>query len=157
MTNFRNWSPQLYGDQRTTILAVELWCNSDDDDWTLPDEQLVKLGVRELRTTGLLQGESVLDGHVIRVPRCYPVYRQGYQDHVKPIIEYLQMFPGLTPIGRYGAFKYVNQDHSILMGILAAEKILNRQEHDLWNIGADQEEYQEAALIAETGLANDMD
>ncbi|MFI5323197.1 MAG: hypothetical protein ACHQ6U_06635, partial [Thermodesulfobacteriota bacterium] len=58
---------------------------------------------------------------------------------------------GLMVIGRYGAFKYNNQDHSILMGILAAENIVNGSGHNLWGINTDYE-YQESALITETGL-----
>ena len=45
-------------------------------------------------------------------------------------------------IGRYGSFKYNNQDHSILMGLLAAENILNNKEHNLWDLNTDYE-YQE--------------
>jgi hypothetical protein len=58
----------------------------------------------------------------------------------------------LTPIGRYGAFKYNNQDHSILMGILAAENLMEGQRHDLWGVNADSMDYFESALITETGL-----
>ncbi len=47
------------------------------------------------------------------------------------------------PIGRYGSFKYNNQDHSLLMGILAAEKILGA-DHDLWAVNQD-DDYQEEA------------
>jgi hypothetical protein len=58
----------------------------------------------------------------------------------------------LTVIGRYGSFKYNNQDHSILMGILAAENLVNNSNHDLWSVNSDYESYQEAALITESGL-----
>jgi hypothetical protein len=64
----------------------------------------------------------------------------------------LRQFAGLTPIGRYGAFKYNNQDHSILMGILAAEQVLAQHEHDFWSINTDYETYQEAATITASGL-----
>src|SRR4029077_13804010 len=107
---------------------------------------------REMQTTGLLKGANVLDGHIVRIPRCYPVYARGYRDHVQTIANYLRPFHGLTAIGRYGAFKYNNQDHSILMGILAAENLLENKQHDLWSINSDDESYQEAAPLAETGL-----
>jgi hypothetical protein len=55
-------------------------------------------------------------------------------------------------IGRYGAYKYNNQDHSILMGMLAAENILTGAGHDLWEINTDYEVYQESATITKTGL-----
>ena len=152
VTNFRNWSPQLYGDKQTTILAVEFWCDEADPLWTEADDRLVERVASELETTGLLQGAAVLDGHVVRIPRCYPVYARGYKDHVQRIAAYLRHFRGLTAIGRYGSFKYNNQDHSILMGILAAENLLHHRNHDLWSINADDENYQEGALVDETGL-----
>ena len=83
------------------------------------------------------------------------MYRCGYREHVQCIIGYLRNFRGLTPIGRYGAFKYNSQDHSILMGILAAENLLENRSHDLWSVNADYESYQEDALISETGLVPD--
>ena len=49
-------------------------------------------------------------------------------------------------------FKYNNQDHSILMGILAAENVLRNAGHDLWSINADYDTYQEVCAITETGL-----
>ena len=79
-----------------------------------------------MRATGLIGDAPVLDGHVVRIGRSYPVYRQGYKEHLASIEPFLDTFRGLTAIGRYGAFKYNNQDHSILMGILAAENILQK-------------------------------
>ena len=61
----------------------------------------------------------------------------------------------MTVIGRYGAFKYNNQDHSILMGILAAENLLEGRGHDLWAVNTDYDSYQEGARITETGLVQD--
>jgi len=87
------------------------------------------------------------------VPRCYPVYRRGYKELLRPIQEYLGGVRGLQVIGRYGSFKYNNQDHSILMGLLAADNLTKGAGHDLWAVNSDYENYQEAYLITETGLA----
>ena len=57
----------------------------------------------------------------------------------------------LSVVGRYGAFKYNNQDHSILMGILAAENISDKKNHNLWEINNDYI-YQEETVIEATGL-----
>ena len=153
VTNFRNWVPRPHDSDRTTILAVEYWCNGDDPIWKGPDDCLIEQTTRELRSTRLLRDEPILAGHVVRVPRCYPVYVHGYRKHVALLANYLRNFSGLTPIGRYGTFKYNNQDHSILMGILAAENLLDNQDHDLWSVNSDNTTYQEDALITETGLA----
>jgi len=152
VTNFRNWTKELCRGQRTTILAGEFWCNAADPLWSEPDDALVATAARELRSTGLLGNAPLLGGHVVRIPRCYPVYARGYRQHVDRVIDYLRNFRNLTAIGRYGAFKYNNQDHSILMGILASENLLASQSHDLWAINSNDEPYQEAALITETGL-----
>ena len=103
-----------------------------------------------MQATGLLNGApSWREGSPH--PGCYPVAR-SYKDHLAPVVEYLQNFRHLTPIGRYGSFKYNNQDHSILMGMLAAENLLDGTEHDLWAVNSDYEAYQEAAKVQKVGL-----
>ena len=91
-------------------------------------------------------GTGILNSFILRIPRCYPVYETGYQVHLKKVENYLDTIENLIPIGRYGAFKYNNQDHSILMGILAADKITQGLDTDLWQINTDVE-YQEEARI----------
>jgi protoporphyrinogen oxidase len=153
ITNFRNWVPQLYGDSPNTILAMEFWCNEHDLLWRESDELLIRLAKRELIATSLVDSESLVkNGMVHRVSKCYPVYRRGYRQILQPIQKYLSEIEGLQVIGRYGSFKYNNQDHSILMGLLAAENLLQRSEHNLWGINCDYDTYQEGHYITETGL-----
>jgi len=152
ITNFRNWVPTLNRGRKTTILALEYWCYAEDEIWGSADEDLISLASRELRQTGLTGGSAILDGFVHRVNRCYPVYSLGYKQILAPIQAYLSQVRGLSVIGRYGSFKYNNQDHSILMGLLAAENILHGAAHDLWSINTDYEAYQESATITESGL-----
>lgn len=153
VTNFRNWVPELYGDAKTTVLAVEYWCNDPDSAWVASDEHLIEQATRELRSASLVRDEQVLAGHVIRLRRCYPVYRRGYGEHVERLADYLCDFRGLSAIGRYGTFKYNNQDHSILMGILAAENLLDGRAHDLWHVNTDHETYQEGEIAMDACLA----
>jgi hypothetical protein len=119
--------------------------------WREGDAKLTELASREIRATGLIGDANILAGHVHRIRRCYPVYSQGYKKHLQPVVEHLRQYRNLQAIGRYGAFKYNNQDHSILMGVLAAENILDDRRHDLWAVNTDSE-YQEAACINKTGL-----
>jgi len=154
ITNFRNWVPQLFGDSPNTIMALEYWSNSDEPLWQTADEELISLAKKELVATGLVGDASlIMRGMVYRIPRCYPVYRRGYRQILEPIQEYLSTIDGLHVIGRYGAFKYNNQDHSILMGMLAAENVLENANHDLWGVNTDYE-YQEGTRITETGLVS---
>ncbi len=152
ITNFRNWVPQLYGKEESSILCMEYWCNFEDPEWQLSDQDYITMAEMEIKQTGLIGDAEVEDGKVIRIPRCYPVYFRGYKDKLKPIEEYLEGIQNLQAIGRYGAYKYNNQDHSIFMGILAAENILENTNHNLWEINTDYETYQESSIITKTGL-----
>jgi protoporphyrinogen oxidase len=152
LTNFSNWHPSMVGDPSRTVLAAEYWADDDDPLWAEPDEQLIARATREIRSTGLIDDHAVLRGHVERIRRCYPVYGRGYQAPLRVVERYLDSIDGLTAIGRYGAFKYNNQDHSILMGLLAADNIVNGAHHDLWLVNTDYDAYQEEARIDETGL-----
>jgi len=151
ITNFRNWVPELYGDSPDSIVALEFWCHGGDETWARPDTQFAQMAVDDLRRSGLAGDAPVTGWHVVRVPNCYPVYEIGYRDRISVIREFLDQVPGLDAIGRYGAFKYNNQDHSLLMGILAAENVTRGARHDLWDVNAD-DRYQEEAVIDETGL-----
>jgi protoporphyrinogen oxidase len=153
ITNFRNWVPDLYGDSPTSIIAMEYWCNDGDPLWVESDAALINLARNELRAAMLVEEHTAIQqGAVYRIPKCYPVYRRGYRDELAPVQEYLSGISNLQAIGRYGAFKYNNQDHSILMGLLAAENILSSRENDLWGVNCDYDSYQEECRITETGL-----
>ncbi len=146
LTNFRNWSGELApAGSKKTPLVVEFWCFDEDPIWSAPDQELVDQAARELETVGLIRKSQVTTGKVIRLRRCYPVYKQGYLEHLEPIIAWLKGFSNLQPIGRYGAFKYNNQDHSLLMGILAARNVMG-EKHDLWAVNTDTEYQEEIRL-----------
>ncbi len=155
ITNFRNWVPQLYGDKQGSIMALEYWCYDEDDFWKWSDEKLIELAKVELQKTGLVKNAPVTEGSVYRIPKCYPVYGRGYKDVLTPVEGYLRTVGNLSLIGRYGSFKYNNQDHSILMGLLAAENIMKGTKHDLWEINTDYETYQETSTITKSGLHKD--
>ena len=146
VTNFRNWPNGRNAPDNASILALEYWSNDEGDLWLADDPTLTDLASREIRSLGLLGNAEIADAKVIRVPKCYPVYRRGYRTQLAEITRHLQArHPNITAIGRYGAFKYNNQDHSILMGILAAETISGEASHDLWSINTDYDTFQEAA------------
>ena len=152
LTNFRNWVPDIYGKENSSILVLEYWCYDEDSLWKDSDASLIALAKKELIQTGLIKNAPISDGHVHKISKCYPVYEMGYRKKLVPVEEYLSGIQHLSVIGRYGAFKYNNQDHSILMGILAAENILKGSKHNLWDINTDYENYQEASVITATGL-----
>jgi protoporphyrinogen oxidase len=152
ITNFKNWVPSILNGQSETILCLEYWCYDADPLWIMDEPALIAMATKEIHQTGLVAGEQFKAGKVIRVPKCYPVYATGYRKHLEPVEKYLSGLPGLSVIGRYGSFKYNNQDHSILMGLLAAENLTKGTTHNLWDINTDYE-YQESCRITATGLS----
>lgn len=153
ITNFRNWLPSINAGEQDTILCLEYWCYDEDALWSETDEACIALAEGDIYGTGLVAKGQVVAGKVVRVPKCYPVYRQGYKEHLAHVEDYLSRQNGLSVIGRYGAFKYNNQDHSILMGLLAAENLADGAAHDLWRLNSDYE-YQESSRLTATGLAD---
>jgi protoporphyrinogen oxidase len=145
ITNFNNWGPTLNPQNKPeTILCLEYWANEDEPEWKWDNSAWGQLAAKEMEKTGLIPENSIIGTHVIKIPKSYPVYRADYKTHVNVLTSHLKTLSNLQAIGRYGAFKYNNQDHSILMGILAAENLTGKT-HNLWDVNTDYEVYQEVA------------
>ena len=129
-----------------TILCLEYWANDNSDLWSENDKNLIDLASNEIVSTGLVERNFIKRGNVIRIPKCYPIYSFGYKDKLKPVQKFIDKLENIIVIGRYGSFKYNNQDHSILMGLLAAENIMYNKNHNLWNLNTDYEYHEDGKL-----------
>ena len=129
-------------DVNHSSMGLEYFCWEGDDFWSMPDDELLALGKREIGSLGLVDPNAVFDGFVVRMKKCYPVYDEAYQGHLETIRNYLTGFNNLQLCGRYGLFKYNNMDHSILTALFAVENILGAN-HDVWSINADGEYHEE--------------
>jgi protoporphyrinogen oxidase/putative flippase GtrA len=148
VTNFANWSADMLPNREQTPLCCEYWSQFEGL-WTMSDDELVGMAERDLRKIGLLNDEAVSGGFVIRLPRTYPIYAGNYKEALATIQGHLEGINNLQAVGRYGAFKYNNQDHSLLMGIMAAENVATPGKHNLWTVNSD-DDYQEEAKESET-------
>lgn len=142
VTNFANWSQEMLPNDEQTPLCCEYWCNTNEAMWRKSDEELLAQAEKDLKRINLLDDEKITGGFVLRLPRTYPIYAGDYKESLATIQDYLEKFSNLQLVGRYGAFKYNNQDHSLLMGIMAAENIESPGRHNLWDVNSD-DEYQE--------------
>jgi len=140
--NFKNWSPEMVPDPEKTCLGLEYFCFEGDGLWTMPDDELVALGTREVDLLGLINASDVVDGTVVRMPKAYPVYDSAYQESLGKVREFLATLPNLQLVGRNGMHRYNNQDHAMVTAMLAAENILGAN-YDLWNVNEDQEYHEE--------------
>ena len=142
ITNFANWTKDLQCGQDSAILCLEYWANDDEALWNLDDNALSEIAKRDLLESKLVaDSKLIINTSVLKIQKSYPVYEKGYKDNLHKIYKALDSFKDLYFIGRNGSFKYNNQDHSILMGLMCADKILGR-ECDLWHINTDYD-YQE--------------
>lgn len=140
--NFKNWSPEMVPDQSKTCLGLEYFCFEGDGLWTRSDDDLVKLGTRELHALGLADRGDVLDGSVVRMPKAYPVYDGEYRDAISTIRSFTDGLENLYMVGRNGMHRYNNQDHSMLTAMLAVQNI-HGSNYDLWKINDDNNYHEE--------------
>ena len=147
ITNFKNWCDSLNRGKNTSIICLEYWCFSEDTIWNCDDAETIAKAKEEILKIDLIPNDAcIINSKVFKVPRSYPLYAVGYQKNIEVIKQHLSKIQGLYPIGRYGSFKYNNQDHSILMGLLAAKKIFGDASINLWQINTDTE-YQESGEL----------
>jgi protoporphyrinogen oxidase len=135
--NFRAWSPWMTPDPRRSCLGLEYFCFEGDELWCARDEELVELGQSEVAALGLVEAGRVAGGHVIRVPKAYPIYDAEYAGRVERIRDWLEGFSHLQQIGRNGLHRYNNSDHSMLTAMRAVENLCDGAGHDVWAVNAD--------------------
>ena len=124
---FKNFSDATApGDK--TVVCCEITCNFGDEVWNKPDDELRKIAVKDLLDIGLIEESEVLDTFSHREVYAYPLYTIGYREHQMALIRWADSVKGLDTTGRQGLFKYNNMDHSIMMGLGAADNILGRGE-----------------------------
>lgn len=141
--NFKNWSPAMVPDPNKTCLGLEYFVFENDDLWSSPDEKLIELAKKEITQLGLARPEEIEDGAVVRMPKAYPMYDNGWAAQVQIIRRYLETaLPNLQLVGRNGMHKYNNQDHSMMTALCASRNILGAR-HDLWAINTEPDYHEE--------------
>jgi hypothetical protein len=143
--NFKNWSPDMVPSPTKTCLGLEYFCFEGDDLWSMEDDALIELARRELTILGLVEADAISGGTVVRMPKAYPVYDEGFSSALEIIRSYLTRFENLQTIGRNGMHRYNNQDHSMLTAILAVRNLFGER-HDLWGVNADEEYHEEVHI-----------
>jgi protoporphyrinogen oxidase len=152
--NFGSWSPDMVPDPSLACYGLEYFCFEGDGLWSMADEDLIALATRELDQLGLAQAADVIDGHVVRQPKAYPVYDEEYARNVATIREAIaQRYPGLHLVGRNGMHKYNNQDHAMMTGMLTARNIMAGSSiYDVWSVNEDAE-YHESGTAGSTSFS----
>jgi len=141
--NFGSWSPYLVKDGRT-CLGMEYFVFEGDELWNSSDADLGVLAEKELIELGLVGNGQVEAAFVVRMPKAYPVYDEGYSDAVDTIRHWLAAaVPNVYPVGRNGMHKYNNQDHSMMTALLSVENLVDGTDHDVWAVNVEEDYHEE--------------
>ncbi len=154
--NFGAWSPFMVC-EGTTCLGMEYFVFEGDPMWERDDDALVALATAELSAIGLVDPSHVQRGYVVRMPKAYPVYDEGYRAAVDTMRRWLAAeVPNVHPVGRNGMHKYNNQDHSMYTAMLTVQNIVADAGHDIWSVNVDEEYHEEhSGPRAEGGTGRD--
>jgi len=139
--NFKSWSPEMVPDPDLNCYGMEYFCNEGEPIWAMSDADLITLAGNELVKLRLAAADDLVDGHVIRQRKAYPVYDDGYERRVDTVRNAIaEGYPNIHLVGRNGMHKYNNQDHAMMTAMLTAKNILaGRIVHDVWAVNQDAE------------------
>jgi protoporphyrinogen oxidase len=135
---YTNWSPDMVPAGNYSSIGFEYFCTEGDELWRASDAELIRLATSDLSHLGFYAERDIDDAFVVRYAKAYPVYEDGYLEHVAVLRRWLAQFSNLYCIGRYGQFRYNNMDHSMMTGMLAARRMMG-QEVDPWSVNAEGE------------------
>lgn len=122
----KNWSPAMAPPGKT-LLVIEYFCFKNDAVWNSSDSELSRMTAEGLERLGFIRRDEVLETFIFRVPKAYPLFEVGYEEHVEKLYEYLKGFDNLYIAGRAGMFKYHNMDHAMDVGMKVAGEIMARR------------------------------
>ena len=121
----KNWSRAMVPDDDHTSLVLECFCSRGDHIWEMPDTAIVERCLHDLvDKLGFFEAHEAVGSTVIRTVQAYPVYDLPYKANIDLVQEFLHQCQGLHTVGRGGAFRYNNADHSIEMGLLLGRHLL---------------------------------
>jgi protoporphyrinogen oxidase len=125
-------------------LGLEYFVFEGDDLWNSSDADLAVLAEKELVELGLAGNGQVEASYVVRMPKAYPVYDEGYAAAVDVIRGWLlEATPNVYPVGRNGMHKYNNQDHSMMTAMLSVDNLLHDAAHDVWAVNVEEDYHEE--------------
>jgi|KBSSwiStaDraftv2_1062776.scaffolds.fasta_scaffold185819_2 protoporphyrinogen oxidase len=117
-----------------TVLCAELPCSQSDAEWSMSEEELGRLVVRDLETAGLAPVPRVLAAQARRLPHAYPLYTRGYREAFDALDHWIGGVDGLVTFGRQGLFAHDNTHHTMAMAyaLVASLREDGSLDRDAW-------------------------
>lgn len=89
-----------------TVLCAEIMGHAGSETSARSDDDLIASVLDGLAAMGV-KNLPVLAARVIRLPRSYPVYKNGFQPALDAVLAKLDALANFRTIGRQGAFNYI--------------------------------------------------
>ncbi|MCE5229556.1 FAD-dependent oxidoreductase [bacterium] len=118
----KNFDASLGPDDKT-ILCLEITTRAGDALEKSSDDDLAAQAVEQIVATGLIKASEIVARAVQRIPFAYPLYKLDYKERLDAAFAGLARVENLVTLGRQGLFNHNNMDHSIWMGMKAAEAL----------------------------------
>lgn len=143
---FNNWSPYMVKDFPEYVwIGMEYFVTEGDTMWEMPDEDFIKMAIRELSKIQVIDEEDVLDAVRIKIKKAYPAYFSPYEK-IDLVKNHLLGIENLYCIGRNGQHRYNNMDHSMLTAMVAVDHLLDPTTHPkeaVWEVNTEQVYHEE--------------
>lgn len=110
--------------KNTTSIMLEIPCNKDDKLWKLPQEELLSIILKELKSLGYDLKDKIVDTFSSYEEYAYTLMDLSYKQERNKTISYLNKIDNLLMCGRQGTFRYIFVDTAMETGIMAAQKLM---------------------------------
>lgn len=104
-----------------TVLCFEITDFAKGQTWNLKDNDLILKVISDCEKIGMFNKSEILTTFTYRIPEAYPIYDLIYKVKLQKLWEFLKLFKNIITVGRQGLFNHNNMDHSLYMGIEAAD------------------------------------
>jgi len=105
------------------VIAVEIPCLRGDAVWNASKEELFELCIESLTKDGFLSCGEVKNLLLVKSSYVYPIYRKGYEEHLKRVLAYIDMSPRLAVLGRTSEFMYMDADKCMRRAFDLADRL----------------------------------
>lgn len=122
LATLSRYSPRNAPSGASAFIA-EISFRSVDELRAASDDTIIRKVIEGMEHVGILKGSDVESAAVWKWERAYPVYDVNRSEALKRAVPELRSM-GIIPVGRFGAWEYLNMDAVYSKGVEAADEAL---------------------------------
>ncbi len=118
-----------------TILCAEVPCTMDEPLWSMSDEELGEMVLKDMEAAGIPSPKAPRAVNTRRLRQAYPVYTMGYEHPFGVLDAWVEGVTGLLSYGRQGLFAHDNTHHALRMAYAAVDCLDSSGvfDHERWS------------------------